>query len=96
MVPSGKSFVSWWAAAESARRSLPTACTSICAAESPIRPPRWRTSDSTNRANSDGFRLADFTSVTDLILRSLLSRPEPFWPPECTSTSPTSSTGASA
>src|SRR3954452_25507401 len=93
---SGKSLASWSAAPASARRSWPIACTSRSAASSAIRPPCRRTSAETKRENSEGFSEADFTSVTAAALRSLVSSPEPFWPPECTRISPTSSAGAAA
>ncbi len=92
----GKSLASWCAAAASARRSWPTAWTSRSAASSSRRPPCARTSAVTKRANSEGLSEADFTSVTVGSLRSRLSRPLPFWPPEWTSTSPMSSAGAVA
>ena len=92
----GKSLVSWWAAAASARRSCPTACTRKSAASSAIRPPCERTSAPTNRENSEGRSGADFTSVTDASLRSRVSSPLPFWPPEWTSTSPMSGDGSAA
>ena len=48
------------------------------------------------RGSSTHFLVYDFTSVTDFSLRSLVSSPLPFGPPECTSTRPTSSAGAAA
>ena len=52
-----------------------------------------RTSAATKPGYSEARSSSDFTSVTPASLRSLVSTPEPFWPPPCTSTSATSSAG---
>ena len=93
-VSPGKSLVSWWAAADSERRSWPTAWTRVVAACWSIRAPMLRASLITNEGYSEALSSADFTSVTGPSLRSLVSTPLPFWPPLCTSTSATSSAGA--
>ncbi len=78
---SGKSLTSWVAAADSERRSWPTACTRKTAASWSILPPAARTSLAANPGNSADFSSADFTSVTLACLRSLVRTPEPFCPP---------------
>ena len=87
-------MVSWSAAAASDRRSVPTACTRKAAASESIFAPWDATSEVTKPVISLGLTSSDFTSVTAESLRSLVSTPLPFCPPEWTSTSATSSAGA--
>ena len=91
-----KSFASWLAAADSDRRSWPTACTRKSAASGSMRTSWPRSSLTTNPGNSRAVSGADFTSVTPEALRSLVSTPLPFWPPPWASTSAMSSAGAAA
>ena len=66
------------------------------AADGSIRAPSILASATTNCGNSEGLSSSVLTSVTGPSLRSLVSTPDPLGPPECTSTSATSSAGAPA
>ena len=70
------------------------ACTRKVAASEAIFAPCEATSELTKPGISLALISSDFTSVTAASLRSLVSTPLPFCPPECTSTSATSSAGA--
>ena len=93
---SGKSLVSWSAAAARERRSWPTAETRKVAASLSMVAPWGRTSSVTNPGKSEARISSDLTSVTAASLRSLASTPDPLGPPPWTSTSATSSAGAAA
>ena len=73
---------------------MPTAWTRKVAASGSIFAPWVATSEVTKTGISLARTSSDFTSVTAGSLRSLVSTPLPFCPPEWTSTSATSSDGA--